>query len=148
MKKVEQNDIVTLAFTGNLDNGEEFISVTREKPMKVHVGASEMPPTVENAIIGMEIGQTRKIRVSPEEGYGPRQKNLLQTISNPELLERIKPKPGMIFSLNIEREGKQHTVPATVIEIKNGEVVVDYNHPLAGHHLNYNITVLDIQKSA
>jgi len=148
MKKVEQNDIVTLIFTGSLDNGEQFISVTRENPMKVHVGASEMPPTVENALIGLEIGQTIKIRVSPEEGYGPRQKSLLQTINNTEFIENIKPKPGMILSLTIEREGKPHPVPATVIEVKEGEVVVDYNHPLAGHHLNYTITVIDIQKSA
>lgn len=146
MTHVATNDTVTISFVGKLDNGAEFMTVTREKPMALTIGQSEMPPTVENGLIGMQTGQTRKIRVSPDEGYGPRQKDLLQTISNPEFIEKIKPRPGMILSLKVEREGKEHQVPATVIEVKGSEVVVDYNHPLAGHHLTYEITVLDIQK--
>lgn len=148
MSKIEPNDIVTLSFIGKLDNGAEFMTVLPENPMKVHIGASEMPPTVENALIGLEIGQTRKVRVSPDEGYGPRQKNLLQTIENPQFIEKIQPKPGMVLSLKVEREGKEHQVPATVIEVNGDSVIVDYNHPLAGHHLNYDITIINIQKSA
>ncbi|SHO50681.1 FKBP-type peptidyl-prolyl cis-trans isomerase [Desulfopila aestuarii] len=148
MSTIEKNDIVTIAFIGKLDNGAEFMTVTQENPMKVHVGASEMPPTVETALLGLKVGQTRKVRVSPDEGYGPRQKDLLQTIENPEFIEKIKPRPGMILSLKVEREGEEHQVPATVIEINDKSVVVDYNHPLAGHHLNYDITILDIQKSS
>ena len=148
MKTVEPNDMVTLAFTGTLDNGTEFMTVSRENPMKIQIGASEMPPTVESALVGMEVGQTRKVRVSPDEGYGPRQKDLLQTINNTEFLTKIKPRPGMILSLKVEREGQEHQIPATVIGVNENSVVVDYNHPLAGHHLTYDITVLDIQKSA
>lgn len=148
MKTIEHNDTVTLAFTGTLDNGTEFMTVSQENPLKIHIGASEMPPTVENALVGMKVGQTRKVRVSPDEGYGPRQKDLLQTISNTEFISKLKPKPGMILSLKIQREGTEHQVPATVIEVHENSVVVDYNHPLAGHHLTYNITILDIEKSA
>ena len=54
----------------------------------------------------------------------------------------------MILSLKVERDGVDHQVPATVIEVHENSVVVDYNHPLAGHHLTYDITILDIQKSA
>lgn len=148
MKTVALNDIVTLSFAGKLDNGTEFMTVTRENPMKVHIGASEMPPTVENALIGMEIGQSRNVRVSPDEAYGPRQKDLLQTIGNTGFIARIKPRPGMILSLKVQRDGQDHQVPATVIEVSENSVVVDYNHPLAGHHLTYDITILEIEKSA
>lgn len=148
MKTVEQNDVVTLMFTGILDNGAEFMTVTRDKPMKVQIGASAMPPTVEQALIGMAVDQACKVRVSPDEGYGPRQKDLLQTISNSEFIEKIKPKPGMILSLKVQRDGEDHQVPATVIEVNEDSVLVDYNHPLAGHHLTYNITILDIEKAA
>lgn len=148
MKKVEQNDIVSLCFVGKLDNGQEFMTISEDKPLKVTIGASEMPPTVETAIIGMEAGQTRQVRVSPDEGYGPRQKDLLQTIGNAEFIDKIQPKPGMILSLKVEREGEEHKVPATVIEVNEDSVLVDYNHPLAGHQLTYDIKILDIQKSA
>jgi len=146
MSTIEKNDIVTIAFTGKLDNGAEFMTVTSDKPMNVNIGASEMPPTVESALLGLTVGQTIKIRVSPDEGYGPRQKNLLQTIDSPEFIVKIQPKLGMILSLKVERDGQEHQVPATVVEINENSVVVDYNHPLAGHNLNYEITVLGIQK--
>lgn len=148
MPTIEKNDAVTIAFVGTLDNGAEFMTVTKENPMTVQIGASDLPPTVESGLIGLAEGQTVKIRVSPDEGYGPRQKNLLQTIDNPQFIEKIKPRPGMLLSLKVEKEGKEHQVPATVIEVKDGEVVVDYNHPLAGHHLTYQITVLSIHKAA
>lgn len=148
MKVVEQKDIVSLAFIGKLDNGAEFIKATEDKPFQVTIGASELPPTVENALVGLEVGQQRKIKVTPDEGYGPRQKDLLQTIGNKAFIEKINPKPGMILSLKVTREGQDHQVPATVIEVKEDSVVVDYNHPLAGHNLTYEITILDIQKNA
>ncbi|WP_136810694.1 FKBP-type peptidyl-prolyl cis-trans isomerase [Desulfosediminicola flagellatus] len=148
MNVVEPKDIVSLAFVGKLDNGAVFIQATEDKPFKVIIGESELPPTVENALIGLKPGQQQNVKVSPDEGYGPRQKDLLQTIGNKEFIEKIKPKPGMILSLKVNREGQDHQVPATVIEVKDNSVVVDYNHPLAGHNLTYEITVVDIQKSA
>ena len=42
--------------------------------------------------------------------------------------------------------GDEHKVPATIIEVNNDTVVVDYNHPLAGHHLTYDLTVTAIDK--
>jgi len=146
--KIDKNDIVTLAFTGKLDNGTEFMKVSEDKPMDVTVGNSELPPTVENALVGLEVGQSRTVRVSPDEGFGPRMKNLLQTITNKDFIERINPRPGMIVSLKVDRDGQEHQVPATVMEVNEDSVVVDYNHPLAGHHLTYEISILNIQKSA
>ncbi len=148
MTTVENKDIVTISFIGKLDNGAIFMSVEKEKPMQFTIGASELPPTVEQGLVGLTIGQTQKIRVTPDEGYGPRQKDLLQTIDNKDFLSKIQPKPGMILSLNVNREGEDHKVPATVIEVHENSVTVDYNHPLAGHHLTYDITILDIKKSA
>ena len=54
----------------------------------------------------------------------------------------------MILSLKLEKDGKDHHVPATVMEVDSENVVVDYNHPLAGHHLTYEITILNIVNSA
>lgn len=147
MQTIEKNDSVTISFTGTLDNGAEFMTVSKDNPMKVIIGASDLPPTVENGLIGAEVGKTVKVRVTPDEGYGPRQKNLLQTITNPEFIKKINPRPGMIISLKVDKEGQEHQVPATIIEVNDNSVVVDYNHPLAGHHLSYEITVLAVEKA-
>ena len=146
MKVVEKNDSVTLTFTGTLDNGDEFMVMDSTNPLTVSIGESELPPTIENGLIGLSEGEQRKIVVTPDEGYGPRQKDLLQTITNKEFRERVKPKPGMIVHMNTTREGHEVKVPATVIEVTDDGVVIDYNHPLAGHNLTYQITIVSIQK--
>ncbi|WP_136799853.1 MULTISPECIES: FKBP-type peptidyl-prolyl cis-trans isomerase [Desulfosediminicola] len=146
--KIDTNDIVTLAFIGKLENGTEFMKVSEDKPIQVTIGNSELPPTVENALVGLEVGQSRTVRVTSEEGFGPRMKNLLQTINNKEFIQRINPKPGMVISLKVDRDGEEHQVPATVMEVNEGSVVVDYNHPLAGHNLTYEVSILNIQKPA
>lgn len=144
MKKVQKNDTITITYVGKLTNGEIFKTITKEAPLTVQLGQSDLPPTVNNGIVGMEVGQTKKIVVEPDEAYGPRQKNLLQTIRNKEIIDKINPRPGMIITFNAEKDGKQHPVPATIMEVKDGEIVVDYNHPLAGHTLTFEITVLSI----
>lgn len=148
MKIVEKNDTVTLTFIGTLDNGEEFMIRDESHPLTVTIGESDLPPTVENGLIGLKEGESRKIVVDPDEGYGPRQKDLLQTINNKDFIKRVKPKPGMIIHLNTTREGEDVKVPATVMEVSDESVVIDYNHPLAGHNLTYNVTISSIQKGA
>jgi len=145
MSELKDNTVVTITYIGKLDTGDVFTEIASEKPLKATLGSSELPPTLEERIRSMSKGETATVRLPPEEGYGPRQKVLLQEIENKEFIERVKPKLGMVITLNIDKEGEQVPVPATVVEIKDGIVIVDYNHPLAGHHLNYEITLLDIE---
>lgn len=141
------NDTVSLVFTATLDNGEVFFEAKDDKPFSVTMGKNELPPSLEEAIKEMKTGETRKVRIPPEEGYGQRQKDLLQVIENPEMVKQLSPKPGMVLSLKVERDGEEKVVPATVTEVDGGKVTVDYNHPLAGHHLNYNITLKELHPS-
>ncbi|MCP4340269.1 MAG: peptidylprolyl isomerase [Desulfobulbaceae bacterium] len=145
MTQPTQNSTVTLAFIGKLDNGEIFISMDEKEPLNTQIGSNDLPPTVEQELLKMTVGELRKIRVPPEEGFGQRQKNLLQTIDNQKMVETIQPKPGMVLSLKIDKDGVEEKVPATVISVEGSQVTVDYNHPLAGHHLTYELKLLAIQ---
>ena len=77
-----------------------------------------------------------------------KQKELVQTIDSQHMVDSLQPKPGMVLSLKVDREGVEQKVPATVISVEGSEVTVDYNHPLAGHHLTYELTLIDLQPSA
>jgi len=147
MSYPQKNDVVSFYYKGKLDNGELFQEVTKEKPLEAKIGDSDIPPTLEKAIIEMKIGETRRIRLPPDEGFGPRQKDLVQTIDNGEIIKSINPKPGMILSLMVEKNGAEEKIPATVIEIDGSKITVDYNHPLAGHHLTYDLTLFNITKN-
>ena len=139
MTQPQNNDTIVIAVTGTLDNGEVFYVAEKDNPMRVVIGNSSLPPTLEEAISKMVIGDKQKVRVVPEEGYGPRQKDLIQTMDNPEMVKKLQPKAGMIVTLKTTKDGEEFDVPATVIEVDGTQVTVDYNHPLAGHHLTYTI---------
>ncbi len=147
MSKINENSSVTMTYEGKLDNGDIFKTITKENPLKIKIGDSEIPPTLEQALMDMSAGETKTVRLSPEEGYGARQKILLQTLNKEFFGEKITPKLGMILSLKVNKEGEEHQVPATITEISNDSVVVDYNHPLAGHHLTYHISILKVENS-
>ncbi|MBT8345896.1 MAG: FKBP-type peptidyl-prolyl cis-trans isomerase, partial [Desulfofustis sp.] len=121
-----------------------FIEVPAMQPMKIRLGDSELPPSLEMAVVGMKKGESKKVRVSPDEGYGPRIKDLLHEVPRDTFGDRIDPKPGMVLSQKVEKDGIEQKVPVTVIEVKEDVVVLDYNHPLAGHHLTYEVTIVDI----
>jgi FKBP-type peptidyl-prolyl cis-trans isomerase SlpA len=144
----KSNDMVIFTFTGMLDNGEVFISSEKDKPSQAILGNSDLPPSLESGIMAMQIGETKKIRIPPEEGYGQRLKDLVQTIDNQKLVDTLRPKPGMVVSLKVDKEGVEQQVPATVITVEGSQITVDYNHPLAGHHLNYQVTLVEITENA
>lgn len=147
MIKVDEKDKVAISFIGKLENGEIFKTVEESEPLIVEIGISEAPPTLEIALKGMQVGEQKTIRVPPEESYGPRSKDLLQTIELDSFEGHIDPKPGMVLSLKVTKDGEDHQVPATVVELDGDNVTVDYNHPLAGHHLTYDVTVVSIEKA-
>lgn len=147
MKKAQKNDRVTISYTGKLENGTIFQATTESEPLIITLGNLDVPPTLEKAIIGMSAGDKKLVKLGPDEGYGPRRKDLLQTLNRNVVNVGINPQVGMILSLNAEKDGQKHSVPATVVEVNNDTVVVDYNHPLAGHNLLYDITVISIEKA-
>ncbi len=145
MMTPKKNDTVVISCTGKLDNGELFYQTGSDQPLRLQIGDSQLPPTVEDVVTKMQVGEKRKVRVSPDEGFGPRQKELLQTIENQEMVDSVKPLPGMILSLKVDKDGEEQQIPATVMSVEGARVTVDYNHPLAGHHLTYEIELLEIK---
>ncbi len=146
MKHVEQNDKVTISYSGSLENGTIFQESNTSEPSIITIGNHDIPPTLEQALLGMSTGEKKRVKVEPDEGYGPRRKDLLQTLKKKSLSDRITPQIGMILSLKVEKDGQTNQVPATVVEVSDDTIVVDYNHPLAGHNLLYDISVISIEK--
>lgn len=144
MSHPKNNDLIVFSYTGMLDNGEVFLTSEEGKPTRAVLGNADLPPTLEAAILSMRVGETKKIRIPPEEGYGPRLKELLQVIDNQQLIDQLQPKPGMIVHLRVAKDGSEQKVPATVMAVEGSRLTVDYNHPLAGHHLTYKLTLLEI----
>ena len=100
-----------------------------------------MIPGFDNAVIGMEIGQEKEIRLQPPEAYGDYNPGLVQEIPLDQVPIEEELKQGMILSVTLPN-GKQ--VPATVTKVADETATIDLNHPLAGQVLNFKFKVVDI----
>ncbi|MEN8256918.1 MAG: peptidylprolyl isomerase [Thermodesulfobacteriota bacterium] len=147
MNRAKPGDVVSIDYEGVLENGEVFESTAEIGPLDFTLGTGSVMPAFEMAVVGMAIGESTEIALEPKDGYGERQKELLQTVDKSVFGDQADLKLGQILHLNMEKEGKTHKVPATVIELEDSTVTLDYNHPLAGHTLTFKITLKTLEKS-
>jgi len=146
MEKVEQGDLVSVAYQGLLENNEVFDSTDKNGPLEFQIGSNNLMPGFENALRDMAVDEKKTITLQPDEAFGPVRQELVQTVTRDSFGGDLAPKPGMVIGMAVERDGKEHKVPALVKEINGHEIVTDYNHPLAGKSLTFNITIKTITK--
>ena len=145
MQQVQKNDTVTVTLIGTLDNETVFETIEKSDPLVLQLGAEGVPKPIQRILVGMQVGEMRKVHMEAEEGeFGIRRSDLLQEIPKNKFNQKIEPKVGLVLSMNIESSDVTHQVPATIVEIKTDTIIIDYNHPLAGHPLNYEITLIEI----
>lgn len=145
MQKAQLNDKVSIKYTGKLENGTTFQIISESEPLIITIGSHDVPPTLEQALVGMSIGEQKLVRLEPDEGYGIRRKDLLQTLNKESFGKKANLQMGTILSLSLEKDGQTHKIPATIVESNQDTIVVDYNHPLAGHNLFYDVTLIAIE---
>ena len=141
---MNKNNQVAVSLKGTLENGEVFEETPDGHPLLINLDQNNIFPLLEKALKDMQPEDTQTITLAPEDAYGPHHKDLVQIIDMPTFNNSIQPKPGMILSLNMERDGRQEKVPGTVIDIKDEKVTIDFNHPLAGKSVIYTLTLHNI----
>lgn len=139
---IKNGDKVKIEYTGTLEDGTIFDSSEKHgKPLEFEIGAKQVIKGFENAIIGMEKGQEKEIKLQPEEAYGNQNPELIKKIPKDKLPKDQDVKPGMILGIGLSN-GAQ--IPGRVVEVSETDVSIDLNHSLAGKALNFKIKVVDI----
>lgn len=141
MPKAKKGDTVKLHYTGYFEDGSAFDTTDGQAPVEFVIGSEDVIPGIDNAVIGMSPGETKSIEVSADDAYGPYNKNLAIKITKDELPEGFEPEVGQQFELD-QPDDKVYLV--TIIDIKDDEIVLDANHPLAGHDLRFDLELIDI----
>ncbi|MGD9949966.1 MAG: peptidylprolyl isomerase [Desulfobulbus sp.] len=139
MKSVQLFDTVSISYLAKAPSGEIVESVPETNPITLTIGQGRILKAVEASLMGMETGETKTVSIQPEDAYGPYHKALVHKIPRATFDGRIDPKPGMILSLTMEKDGVQQQVPATVLASGNNTITIDYNHPLAGLVITYTV---------
>ena len=146
MNPVQLLDTVSISYTATIPSGEVVESVPDNKPITLVIGSGRILKAVEASLMGMESGQTRTVHILPEDAYGPYYKALVHDVARSSFAGLIDPKPGMLLSLAIEKDGVEQQVPATVLAASSETVTIDYNHPLAGRTITYAVKLHAIGK--
>jgi peptidylprolyl isomerase len=145
MKKVETGHFVKVDYTGKLDNGEVFHSTQNAQPVEIEVGAGRLIKGFEDALVGMAQNEKKSFDLTAEEGFGPRDENMMQTFNRSDLPGDFQPKIGDVVALSTPQGGQ---VPAKVKEMDDEKITVDLNHPLAGQDLSFDVEIIEINEEA
>jgi FKBP-type peptidyl-prolyl cis-trans isomerase SlyD len=134
---------VSIEYTLKLDDDSLVASNVGRDPLVYVHGSNQIISGLENALAGMEIGETKKITLPPDESYG-----LVDMEAFREVEKRQIPAEALQVGVQLQgREGDGEVVHARIAEIKENSVVLDFNHPLAGKTLCFEVKVLNIQNA-
>lgn len=110
-------------------------------PMEFVIGQGSLIPKFEQAVIGLEPGQSVKVTIPADDAYGQRAEEMVAVIERSEIPENINPQPGDQMEVVLE-DGTP--MPVIVTEVTDTTITLDANHPLAGMDLTFDIRLLEI----
>ncbi len=141
MNQAKNGDTVQVHYTGRLSDGTVFDSSRGRQPIEFTIGESNIIPGFEQAIIGMQPGESKTERIASEEAYGPRRDDMIIEVDRSRLPTDVDPKVGEPLQI---RSPDGRTAPAIIHEVNEGSVKIDANHPLAGQDLIFDIELVEI----
>lgn len=141
---VAAGSVVSLEYTLALDDQSVLESNVGKEPMTYTQGAHEIVPGLETAMEGMKKGERKHIVVAPADGYGPLDPEAIREVKK-DLIPAAAQKVGTQLQ---GQSGDGATAFPIVKEVKDDTVVLDFNHPLAGKTLHFDVTVLAITRGA
>ncbi len=128
---MQKNDFIRISYSGKIkETSQEFDK--GEAP--VVVGAKFVLPGIDEALEQMQIGEKKTVEVAPEKGFGQREQKYIKLVPVSQFRKNnMEPYPGMIVSAD--------NAHGRVLSVNSGRVRVDFNHPLAGKVLVYDVEI-------
>ena len=141
MAQAKSGDTVKVHYTGTLDNGTVFDSSADREPLKFTIGQGRLITGFENAVVDMNPGETKTVKIPSESAYGPHREDMLLRVNRSEFPEGLEPKIDQKLQV---RNANGDNAVVTVVAIDGDDVTLDANHPLAGENLTFEIQLTEI----
>mgnify|MGYP001348085626 CR=1 FL=1 len=142
MSKVESGNNISVHYVGTFTDGEKFDSSRdRGEALTFEVGAGQMIPGFDAAVVGMTIGETKTVTINPGDAYGERNEDAIQEVSRTNFPEGFELVEGATVS---GRDQDNRPMIAKIISFNEENVNLDFNHPLAGKKLNFEVELVSI----
>jgi len=141
-KVAVDGDKVFVHYTGTLNDGTVFDSSVDREPLEFIVGAGQMISGFDKAVMGMKVGESKTVTLSPAEAYGEHRDELMIQISRDELPPEQEPQVGMILTMT---QSNGQVLRKPVVEVTATYIIVDANHELAGKELTFEIELVKLE---
>lgn len=138
---IESGSAVSIEYTLKLDDGTTVDSNVDKDPLTFTQGTGTILPALEEALLGAKVGDTKEVQLTAEQGYGAVNPDAFQEVPLEKLPEDARTAGTMLMAG--APDGKEH--PVRVHEVKEETIILDFNHPLAGQALNFDIKILAIE---
>ena len=137
-----EGKVVKVHYKGTLDDGDVFdSSYDHNEPIEFTCMAGQMIKGFDEAVRDMQVGEKKKIHLEPEEAYGEKNDELVQTIP----LDMIPNAADLPESGTIYFQGPDGMpIPAEIVGIEDGKATFDMNHPMAGKPLNFELELVEV----
>jgi FKBP-type peptidyl-prolyl cis-trans isomerase 2 len=123
-------------------DGQVVETTQGKQPLDYIHGQNQIIPGLEKQMEGMKVGDSKKIIVKPEDGYGPVMKEAFREFEKSKLPKDVEPQVGMMLEL---KDAEGNAYPAAISEVKEKTVMLDFNHPLAGKELSFDVKVVSVE---
>lgn len=138
---VQSGSEVSFDYTLTDENGKVVDTSKGKEPMHYVHGQGQIIPGLEKELTGLAVGSEKKVTVKPEDAYGPVNPQKFQEIPK----EKLPPEALKVGTMLMAQGPAGQGVPVRVHEIKESTVVMDFNHPLAGKTLSFDVKITDIK---
>jgi FKBP-type peptidyl-prolyl cis-trans isomerase SlyD len=138
---VSEGKSISMEYTLTLENKEVLDSNVGGEPLTFTQGSHQIIPGLETALDGMKAGERKQVTVAPEQGYGKVDPQAIQEVP----IDQIPPDARKVGVQLQGKDGQGRVVHPTVTEVKEQVVVLDFNHPLAGKTLYFDVKILDVK---
>ncbi len=137
---IKHGDLVTLEYTLYSEDGQELDSSKGLGPLSFVIGDEQVLPALEDALIGLKVGDARQVALTADQAYGPVYPSAFREIDLNDLPEDCH-QEGSIMGI-ADQDGQTRQV--RVQQIRDDRAILDFNHPLAGKNLRFEILIIDI----
>lgn len=131
---------VTLHFALKLENGDVVDSTFDKQPATFKVGDGNLLPGFEQAIYGLKAGDKRSLSISPEQGFGQGNPQNVQVMPRSQFQD-MELSEGLLVIFN---DAANAELPGVVKAFDDSQVTIDFNHPLAGKALSFDVEIIAV----
>lgn len=141
--QIQKDAFVAIDYVLTLDSGEVVDQSSPGEPLPFIFASGHIIPGLEKALEGQEEGYEGRISINPDEGYGALQPELVQEMPRERFPDDVELSAGMVFQASTP----QGVVNFQVTEVTDETITADFNHPLAGQRLHFDVKVAEVRES-